>query len=147
MIAVSFVCSYLIGKHAGIQHGHSIAEMFIKYNDPSPERMMLFNWNNHHKTVWVKHAGEQADIQEIYEQLCTISAPLGYPTSIFYESQRALSGACTSTSIILPDEFHDHSMLQPNKKMPTIDEYMLKPDAKMEKYAILEIVRSARWAE
>jgi len=116
---------YLSSIQQGIQSGHVISEMFVKYSpgfndDSSGQYDMLYDWADNHKTMILLNAGYGENIHELeafFEG--TLGAPgvtrlsevydgySPYPFGIFHESDEALCGAATCFGIILPPKIYE----------------------------------------
>lgn len=114
---------YLSSIQQGIQAGHVIAEMFVKYHpecDENSESDTLAEWACEHKTMILLNAGygeNLHDLNAFFEG--TLDMPgvtrlseeydsySPYPFSYFEESAEALDGAITCFGVILTNKIYD----------------------------------------
>jgi len=105
---------YLSSIQQGIQAGHVIAEMSLKYaacastNGPGP-----FNeWAEKHKTMVLLNAGYGEEIHDLVRFFDRQGhCHHQYPWASFNEGQDALDGALTCVGIILPEKIYDLAKL------------------------------------
>lgn len=112
MRAYFFGNMYLSSIQQGIQSGHVIAEMFVKY--PYEEELLvtqvlpfefLYTWARDHKTMILLNGGYSETLHELYDFFCSENNP--FPFAKFHEGRDALDGALTSVGIILPARIYD----------------------------------------
>lgn len=102
----SFTNMYLSSLQVGLQTGHCVADMFIKYHkSPSIAHKTLLDWAEDHKTMILLNAGYAAAIQELISFFDSIEHQ--YPHGYFMESKEALEGVTTCVSIVLPAKIYD----------------------------------------
>ena len=116
MRAYFFGNMYLSSIQQGIQAGHVIGEMSLKYlinnygvNDEIC-RALYHEWVENHKTMVLLNAGYGA---EIHELVTIFSHPDNdsLPWAFFKEGEDALDGALTCVGIILPDKIYELAKL------------------------------------
>ncbi len=107
MRAYFFCNMYLSSIQNGLQSGHVIAEMFIKYEPEYDEELagLLSYWAKNHKTMILLNAGYSETIHELVKFFYAMENP--YPWASFCESKEALDGALTCTGIILPEKVYE----------------------------------------
>lgn len=93
---------YISSIQQGIQAGHSIANMFVKYDPITLRGDILYEWAKNHQTMILLNAGYGSEINDLVEMFS--SADNRYPWASFNESQEALNGAITTVGIILPEK-------------------------------------------
>lgn len=98
---------YLSSIQQGIQSAHAQMELFIKYKNKTPEKDILFDWAENHKTMIVLNGGYLSTMVEAVHFFNTPKNP--YPFSTFYESEDALGGILTNIAIILPEKIYKTS--------------------------------------
>lgn len=118
---------YLSSIQQGIQMGHVIHELFLKYPDQrrsdeitdrdlSPSEF-LWQWAEYHKTVVLLNAGYGAEIIALARFFDSTENP--YPFQLFFEEQDALNNAPTCIGIILPEKIYETArILRENYKHP-----------------------------
>jgi len=99
MRAYFFTNMYLSPIQCGIQAGHVIGEMAVKYGQ-NPDSDFL-EWANDHKTMIVLNGGMSCNLESIINHLSQKENP--YEWDMFIESQEALYGALTCVGIVLPE--------------------------------------------
>lgn len=112
MRAYFFGNMYLSSIQQGIQSGHVIADMFVKYFETSkfgyvPQLEFLIKWADEHKTMILLNAGYASEIHDLGSFL--IDNANSFPWASFSESTEALDGAATSIGIILPEKIYNTS--------------------------------------
>jgi len=116
---------YLSSIQQGIQAGHVIARMAVKY---VPEEHvcdttgaeMFWNWADNHEVMILLNAGYGENILELeaffegtldYPGVTRLSEEYDgyspYPFAIFHESDEALCGAATCFGVILPPKIYE----------------------------------------
>lgn len=116
---------YLSSLQQGLQAGHTIVELFNKYNAKDIEYgaqfeqpssalairankwKMLDSWAKDHKTMVLLNGGNSANLQELFEFLSNDSNPNPYPFAKFNEDEVSLNGALTYVGAILPARIFD----------------------------------------
>lgn len=93
---------YLSSIQQGIQAGHTIADMFVKYDNDSFEYDMLWSWAKNHKTMVLLNGGMGRDLTDL--QCILRDCPL--PWAYFKEDFDALNNANTCVGIILPESIY-----------------------------------------
>lgn len=114
---------YLSSLQQGLQAGHTIADLFVKYNHADlnaasvneytqPKEIellenadMLLEWARDHKVMILLNGGNSANLQELYDFLDTNENP--YPFTKFHEDEQSLNGALTYVGIILPERIYE----------------------------------------
>ena len=108
MRAYFFGNQYISSIQQGIQAGHVLSELFIKYNHygyaGTSDCTMLYDWATDHKTMILLNGGYSETLRELYAFLSSEENP--YPYANFHEGQDALDGALTSVGIILPEKIY-----------------------------------------
>jgi hypothetical protein len=89
---------YLSQIQQGIQAAHAQMEMFVKYQAPSEQRDMLYDWAENHKTMVCLTGGNSAALAEITGTLHQLS----YPNVMFSEDENSLNGALTNVAVVVP---------------------------------------------
>ena len=98
---------YLEGIHNGIQAGHAIDQMWLKYTDPNADPNRLANlrdFSKRHKTFIILTAGEHQNMMQTFKTLFK-SRDNPYPYERFLEP--GLNNTITSIGIILPKCMYD----------------------------------------
>lgn len=110
----TFINFYLSSIQQGIQSAHVIHEAFVKHQEPSIERDVLYEWATNHKTIVVLNGGINADLKSLYDFIKMESHKgsftlNGYqlPWSCFNEDSQSLSSIMTGVGIVLPEEIFD----------------------------------------
>ena len=95
---------YLSSIQQGIQAGHVISELFVKYPHPPAIRdsHLLWDWAENHKTVVLLNGGYSSELLDIIQFFSHRDNP--YPWTSFCEADDALDGALTCVGIILPEQ-------------------------------------------
>ena len=124
MRAYFFGNLYISQIQHGIQAGHVIGDMAVKYRDPSvltEQSEMFWDWAENHKVVILLNAGYAENIEELESFFeGTLDAPgvtrlsevygvdySPYPFALFRESNEALNGAATSFGVVLPPKVYE----------------------------------------
>ena len=102
MRAYFFGNMYLSSIQQGIQAGHVIGEMSVKYG-ANPDSMFS-EWAKDHKTMILLNSGMSSNLSDIVKHLSKSDNPFNWAP--FFESREALDGALTSVGIILPEEIY-----------------------------------------
>lgn len=141
MRAYFFGNMYLSSIQQGIQAGHVIAEMFVKYRPlvsedyeivNNPYDRMLNDWAANHKVMILLNGGYGENLRELnafFEG--TLDEPgvtrlsevydnySPYPFAFFEESDEALDGAMTSFGVILPPKIYEGArLMQKTMRLP-----------------------------
>jgi len=119
----TFVNFYLSSLQQGLQSGHCIHELFLKYRPedsddtnefaPAPksskEEERVYDWAEYHKTMIILNGGAHEDILAKYEFLENNAAELSFPApyDAFCEDQYSLGGLMTCVGIVVPEEIFD----------------------------------------
>ena len=105
MRAYFFCNMYLAGIHTGIQGGHALDQMWLKYTNPKnpqPEKLTyLRKFSKRHKTFYMLTGGEHSHLIRLHKLL----AKMNYPFEKFLEP--GLNNACTAVCVILPTCMYD----------------------------------------
>lgn len=111
MRAYFFGNMYLSSIQQGIQAGHVIGDMFVKYMPPHPEfneasddqikLAAVREWALNHKTMILLNAGYGENIHSLNRLFS--SEQNMFPHAMFCEEKASLDGAATSVGIIVPD--------------------------------------------
>jgi hypothetical protein len=102
MRAYFFGNMYLSSIAQGIQSGHCISEIFIKYQQiPSLKIHQVNDWAINHKTTILLNGGYHESIVELTEFFADNDN--NHPWAPFFESEEALGGIQTTVGIILPE--------------------------------------------
>ena len=99
--AYFFTNMYLSQIQRGIQAGHVIGEMSIKYDHCSD----FYKWALYNKTMIVLNGGMNDNLEKITELFNNNENP--YNWAYFQESEEALNCAVTCVGIILPENIYD----------------------------------------
>lgn len=107
MRAYFFGNMYLKSIQQGIQAGHAIADMFVKYpEDDTCEKIdILSEWARDHKTMILLNGGYNDTIRTLIDRFSSPENP--YPWAPFYEGQDSLDGALTTVGIVLPEKIYE----------------------------------------
>ena len=108
MRAYFFGNMYLSSIQQGIQAGHCIADMFIRYTNglkPGSKDQMLYEWAEEHKTMILLNGGYDSTIHDLTTFFENINNP--FPWVDFYESADAMNGLQTTVGIILPEHIYE----------------------------------------
>jgi len=142
---------YISSIQQGIQAGHAIADMAVKYRldeDILQEQSEMFiDWAKNHKVMILLNAG-YAEVLEDFGSFFEGINDNGddprmaefydgyspYPFTLFHESDEALNGAPTSFCVILPDKIYDGQNIMRKVKRMRPDMY---PRQRFEKERIL----------
>ena len=105
MTAFFFNNSYLNGIHNGIQAGHALNRMWVKYlhgkgNEEYLKTLIIFS--KHYETWAILDGGDDFKIQKIVESF--ESKDNVYPWELFQEE--GLRNLVSSVAIILPEKFY-----------------------------------------
>lgn len=95
----------ITGSGGGVQCQHSGGELFLKYQDESPQKTFLYEYMENHKTTILCNAGVYGDMMCLLDFMDNTDNI--YPWSTFYESEWFLNGMLTSISIILPETIYE----------------------------------------
>lgn len=115
--AYFFTNYYLSQIQRGIQSGHCIAELFLKYSKRSKNGEMLYEWAKNHKTMIVLNGGNARAISSL-SLFCNNYIDL--PGVVFNEDEDSLGRAITCFGIVVPQRIYDcpdpETMLSANEK-------------------------------
>lgn len=92
---------YISQVQHGLQAGHVVAKLFVKYDDWPKEKQILFEWTDEGPTKWLLNGGYQERLEELYEILKIISDVIHLPYAKFHEEISALNGALTSVGFVV----------------------------------------------
>lgn len=107
--AYFFTNMYISSIQCGIQSGHVIGELGVKYWDDKTKVGDIFrDWVTNDKTMIVLNGGYSITLEEIYRLLDTQNNEHNYPFAKFNESEEALNSAITCVGIILPEHIWDN---------------------------------------
>lgn len=111
MQACIFTNMYLSGIHTGIQGGHAVDQMWLKYVKPTGHaptdtfnaKMLeiLIEFSDNHKTFILLNGGEHQNLEALHG----LMAKLDLPYQKFEEP--GLNNAITAVAIILPERLCD----------------------------------------
>ena len=113
---------YLNGIHNGIQAGHAIDQMWLKYTEPgaNPQRLAdLRDFSKRHKTFVILTAGEHADMSQTFKTLFK-HRDNPYPFERFLEP--GLNNTITSIAIVLPKTMYDAVAMAVGRAMLKADD-------------------------
>lgn len=102
----TFTNFYLSSIQQGIQPAHCIADMFVKYQDETTTRDVLFDWATNHKTLICLNGGNAAGIREIIAVLDEVAPTLGLPYGYFREDKQSLDETMTCCGIVVPEPIY-----------------------------------------
>jgi hypothetical protein len=97
---------YLSPIQHGIQSGHAVTELFVKYDKPqTPEeqvlRDMVYDHATNHKTWYVLNGG----MTEHLEPALDVIKEVGLPWATFYEP--GIGDALTAIAVIVPERIYE----------------------------------------
>jgi hypothetical protein len=97
---------YLSGLQKGLQTGHMIAEMFLKYEENEENMPMQYDilqkWARKDKTIIILDGGNCNSLWSI-----VVNAEMTlFPYASFYEDTDSLGGALTCVGVLLPDKYY-----------------------------------------
>lgn len=97
---------YLSSIQHGIQSGHAVTELFVKYDKPTTSqeqalRDMVYDHAINHKTWYVLNGG----MTEHLEPALDIVKASGLPWATFYEP--GIGDALTAIALIVPNRIYD----------------------------------------
>lgn len=100
---------YISELQKGLQTGHAISRMSVKYDKQSNEHQMYEEWARHNETIIICTVFNSAGVIQQFQKLCywIDQCEVELPTSIFYEDQHSLGGAATSCSVVVPEFIYD----------------------------------------
>lgn len=104
---------YMSSIQQGIQSAHAQMELFVKYQTPTNQKSMLYDWATNHKTMIVLNGGFLSDMVSAYQFFDSDKNP--YPYVKFHESDEALGGILTNIAIVLPEKSYKLSELIRNR--------------------------------
>lgn len=125
--------AYLSSIQQGLQAGHVIQEMTIKYTDDYIEASkagdIFKNWCRYHKTIILLNGGMHQNLYEVYSTLLQMTnRGKTYPIALFNEERAALNDAITSVGIVLPERVYNPEMVY------TVSAYTNLMDNKIHEY-------------
>jgi hypothetical protein len=111
----SFCNFYLSSIQQGIQSGHALGELVVKYRSTEGPhsvwsrrlRLAVIDFLENHKTWVVLNGGAHQDIEEFFTFLDNNKFSIPVPFASFYEDEASLGGIMTCVGLILPEEFYD----------------------------------------
>ncbi len=105
MRAYFFVNYYVGGIRAGIQAGHAMDQMWLRYVDGGPRERLdtLREFSQNHKTFILLHAGDHAELADLAKLFASDENP--YPWAQF--SEPGLNDALTCVAIVIPERLYD----------------------------------------
>jgi len=105
----TFINFYLSSIQQGIQSGHVLGDMFVKYKYDFDKSSLIYNWAENHKTMIVLNGGPSIGTKTILEFLDAEADDFSFvaPYAPFYEDDISLEGIMTGVGIILPEEIYD----------------------------------------
>lgn len=98
---------YLSPIQQGIQAGHTISEMSVKYSDNDDS--IYWQWAEYHKTMILLNGGMSCNLRKIQELFEHQDNPFHW--DYFEESVDALEGAITCVGVILPEQVYTNASL------------------------------------
>ena len=115
---------YLSSLQQGLQSGHLISELFVKYlrddnnlrqadlypnKAISKQHQMLLDWATHDKVMIVCNGGNCETIQNLYDffKNTVNSLPYKMPFVKFCEDKSSLNNALTGCAIIIPEIYFE----------------------------------------
>ena len=97
---------YLSSIQQGIQAGHVISEMTVKYwLDADNQSKIFYDWAKNHKTMILLNGGYASTLHDLIDFFDQDDNP--YPWEFFKESEGALDSALTSVGIVLPEKIYE----------------------------------------
>lgn len=94
---------YLSSLQQGLQAGHAVAELFVKYEIDTTEHSQVVDWAKNHKTMVLLNGGNSGSLEELYNVFQNLeSYGMNYPFAKFHEDEVSLNGALTYVGIVLP---------------------------------------------
>lgn len=120
LVMFSFQNQYLQGIQAGIQSGHCWLEMAVKYKTfitvhRTSESSIFWEWAENHHTVSIKNGGDQTALEDIINLFQRADNP--YPWQQWHEGEKALNGALTNVSIIVPEHVYGYVSKRSNPRL------------------------------
>lgn len=114
---------YLSSLQQGLQAGHCVSELFVKYQPSNNlEYNTLIDWAKNHKTMVLLNGGNSQNLEFIYDQFTAFSTfGMKLPFVNFYEDDKALNGALTYTAIIVPEYIYNKAQ-EVKHEIGTLDE-------------------------
>jgi len=118
MRAYFFGNMYLSSIQQGIQAGHVIGELSLKYLIKKENALihqecgqaLYLGWVEDHKTMILLNAGYGSELHDLVTMFSS-NENESFPWAPFYESTDALDGAITCVGIILPVRIYELSKL------------------------------------
>jgi hypothetical protein len=95
----------------GIQPGHCMGEMFIKYIDESPQKATLYDWATNHKTMICLNGGHYHGVIAVAAEVARFGDALQLPYANFHEDEQSLGGLMTCTGIVVPQAIYEAALL------------------------------------
>lgn len=113
---------YLSPIQQGIQSAHAQMELFVRYQEDSIQRQLLFNWAQNHKTMICLNAGANAQLIDWQHFLAETDHT--FPWATFHEEAGSVSHVSTLTNvaIVLPEHIYDCPIT--NDELATIFDYI-----------------------
>lgn len=124
----SFTNFYLSSVQQGIQPAHCIADLFVKYRSDTPDRAVLFDWAENHKTMICLGGVNAQGVREVFVQLCEIGDELGLPFGSFHEDQASLDGTMTCCGIVVPTHIYEAAANLRTARRDSVTEIMAASD-------------------
>ena len=124
---------YLSSIQQGIQAGHVIGDMAVKYDEPTDHKSMFLEWAEDHKTMILLNGGFSQDLIEFESflegDLDSDSVRLNdhydgyspYPFALFREE--GIDDAASSFGMVLPPKIYDGIKLMNKVKRLPRDSY------------------------
>lgn len=104
----SFVAGgYLNSLQKGLQSGHVIGDISVKYNPGSVEDKMYRQWAAFDKVIIIKEAFNQAGVLEAAETFREYATQNNMPFATFREDEASMNGMATAFSIVVPARLWD----------------------------------------
>lgn len=128
----TFVNFYLSSIQQGIQSGHIVHSMFVKY--PSEEinnhsGALLWDWARNHRTMIVLNGGAGPDIISGFEAIQTLrikaESGLTLPHECFYEDA-SLDGMMTGFGIVVPECYYDAKKVVASTAVAELNSYVFE---------------------
>lgn len=98
---------YLSSLQQGLQSAHTVAELFIKYDQHSEQTNMVFDWAKDHKTMVLLNGGNSANLAELHSSFEVLEAQgMNLPFAKFHEDEISLNNALTYVGIVVPEKYY-----------------------------------------
>ena len=116
---------YMSSIQQGIQAGHCIAELFVKYQDTGinycddsynasiediehqEKHDELFDWAENHKTMICLNGGNLQGLKDI--EILFQDEQNKFPWATFYEDEMSLGGILTNVAIVVPEYIYENA--------------------------------------